>query len=113
MIHLKSYENVHFSMQSDYPSGKSCSWYITVNRGHIIQLEFESFELDQDVTSSDFVAIYTGEKRAKDGHHTTAFKKLGTTREDGNIPGIGSCEGEGANEHGSECVSEVRFDRSK
>lgn len=67
-------------LQSDYPNGKSCSWYITVNPGHIIQLEFESFELDQDVTSNDFVAIYTGEKRAKGGRHTTAFKKLGECR---------------------------------
>uniref|UniRef100_A0A3B4AC36 Uncharacterized protein n=1 Tax=Periophthalmus magnuspinnatus TaxID=409849 RepID=A0A3B4AC36_9GOBI len=47
-----------------YPPGTSCSWLITVERGMVIQVQFEKFALEADTYCRfDYVAFYNGGER--------------------------------------------------
>lgn len=44
---------------SIYPHGANCTWYITVSPGNLVQLVFESFNLEYHTNCNfDYVEVY-------------------------------------------------------
>ncbi|XP_054609595.1 procollagen C-endopeptidase enhancer b isoform X2 [Dunckerocampus dactyliophorus] len=49
---------------SNYPAGISCSWYISVEPGNVIEVKFEKLDLELDTYCRyDYVALFNGGER--------------------------------------------------
>lgn len=48
-----------------YPNKADCIWTITVSSGHVVELSFTEFDLEDNECKSDFVDVWNGYDSSK------------------------------------------------
>ena len=52
--------HVEYNLNKPYPANASCIWHLAAKNGYVIKITFETFELEDDGCSSDFLRIADG-----------------------------------------------------
>jgi hypothetical protein len=52
--------HVEYNLNKPYPANASCTWHLAAKKGYVIEIKFETFELEDDGCVSDFLRVTDG-----------------------------------------------------